>query len=104
MASTSAADRFQLCSDVVVNEIEGGSLVVNLETGKTWKLNRVGAAVCRGLERGDDLSSIAGEVAARYGVAVATVIRDMDALIVELRREGLVQPRGQVDAGAAGPG
>jgi len=99
----SVTERFQLSPDVVVNEIEGGSLVVDLESGKTWKLNPVGAAVCRGLERGDDLPRIASEVAARYGVAVATVTRDIDALIVELRREGLVQPCDAAAGGAAVP-
>ena len=93
MAPTSGADRFQLCPDVVVNKIDDGSLVVNLETGKTWKLNRVGAAVCRGIEQGGDLVHIATEVAAQYGVDVATVRRDIDALLVELRREGLIEPQ-----------
>jgi len=91
MAPTSAADRLQLCPDVVVNEIDGGSLVVNLETGKTWKLNRVGSAVCRGIERGSDIRSIANDVAGQYGVDVALVMRDIEVLVAELRKEGLVE-------------
>jgi len=35
MAPASGAERLQLCSDVVINDIEDGLLVVNLETGKT---------------------------------------------------------------------
>ena len=93
MAPTSGADRLQLCPDVVVNPIDGGSIVVNLETGKTWKLNRVGAAVCRGIEQGSDLPSITHDVAAQYGVDVVMVRRDVEALIAELLREGLVEPQ-----------
>ena len=68
-------------------------LVVNLDTGKTWKLNRVGAAICRAMEQGGDLDSIATQVATRYGVEVATVRRDIDTLVTDLLREGLVEPR-----------
>lgn len=94
MAPASGAHGLQLCPDVVINDIEDGLLVVNLETGKTWKLNRVGAAVCHGIERGGDLEGIATEVAVRYGVEVANVKRDIEALIADLRQEGLVEPRG----------
>jgi|GEM_PF-6488292 len=92
MAPASGAERLQLCSDVVINDIEDGLLVVNLETGKTWRLNRVGAVVCHGIERGSDPDSIASEVATKYAVDLATVKRDVSALIAELRKEGLVEP------------
>jgi len=93
MAPALGADRLQLSSDVVINDIEEGLLLVNLDTGKTWKLNRVGAAVCHGLEQGSDLDSIANQVATQYGVEAATVRRDIDALVADLRREGLVESR-----------
>ena len=93
MAPASGADQLQLCPDVVVSDIEDGLLVVNLETGKTWKLNRVGAAVCHGIEQGGDLDVVATSVAVQYGVAVAKVKRDIEALIADLRKEGLVEPR-----------
>jgi len=93
MAPASGADLLQLCSDVVINDIQDGLLVVNLDTGTTWKLNRVGAAVCHGIEQGSDLDSIAAQVATQYGVLAASVRRDIDALVADLRREGLVEPR-----------
>jgi hypothetical protein len=93
MAPASGADRLQLCSDVVINDIEDGLLVVNLDNGKTWKLNRVGAAVCHGIEQGGDLDSIVAQVANQYGAELTTVRRDIDALIADLRKEGLVEPR-----------
>jgi hypothetical protein len=94
MTPESGADRLQLCSDIVISDIEGGVLVVNLESGKTWKLNSVGAAVCHGLEQGGELDTIATAIATQYDVEVATVRRDIDALIADLRKEGLVESRG----------
>jgi hypothetical protein len=84
--------RFQIRSDVVTHDIDEGLLVVNLDTGKTWKLNHVGAAVCRGLEQGADVPRIAAELAARYGVPVETIRRDIDTLVADLHKEGLVEP------------
>ncbi len=83
--------RFQLRSDVATHDIDEGLLVVNLETGKTWKLNHVGAAVCRGIERGTDLAQIAAELSDKYRVAAMTVRKDVDALVENLRQEGLVE-------------
>jgi hypothetical protein len=88
-----AGDQLQFSVDVVTRDIDEGALVVNLETGKTWKLNQVGAAVCRGIDQGQDLSTITKDVAARHGIDAAIVRRDIDALVADLRKEGLVEPR-----------
>ena len=94
MAATSEGSaRLQFSADVVTRDIDEGMLLVNLDTGKTWKLNRVGAAVCRCIEQGADLPTIATAVADRYGVDAGAVQRDVDALIADLRKEGLVEPR-----------
>jgi len=52
----------------------------------------MGAVVCHDIERGSDPDSIASEVATKYAVDLATVKRDVSALIAELRKEGLVEP------------
>lgn len=95
MASTSeaAANRVRLCADVVINDIEDGLLVVNLDTGKTWKLNRVGAIVCHAIDQGREVASVVAELAVQYRVDEAVVRRDVDALVAALRTEGLVEPR-----------
>ncbi|HEY4186789.1 MAG TPA: PqqD family protein [Polyangia bacterium] len=84
--------RFQLGADVVTHHIDEGLLVVDLDSGKTWKLNHVGAAVCRGLEQGADLAHITTELAGRYGMAIETVRRDVETLVDSLCKEGLVTP------------
>ena len=91
--SEEAALRLQFSPDVVTRELDEGVLLVNLETGQTWKLNHVGAAICRGIEQGGDLPRVVDELAGRYGVDAATVRRDIDLLVAELRKQGLVGPR-----------
>ena len=88
MADASA--RFQLRPDVVTHDIDEGLLVVDLDSGKTWKLNHVGAAICRGFEEGADIARIVGDLATRYGVAPEAVQKDVDALVESLREEALV--------------
>lgn len=83
---------FHLHSDVVTHDLDEGVLLVDLGSGKTWKLNHVGAAVCRGIEQGSDLARIVAELAHRHGVAVETVRQDVDRLVASLRREGLIEP------------
>lgn len=83
--------RLRISPDVVSRDIDEGLLVVNLQTGKTWKVNHVGAAVCRGLEGGADIDSIVADLAGRYNVAIGTLRKDVDLLIEDLRKQGLVE-------------
>jgi hypothetical protein len=83
--------RFRISSDVVTRDIDEGLLLVNLQTGKTWKLNHVGAAVCRGIEGGVDVAMIIADLARRYRVGAETLQKDVDALVDDLRAQGLVE-------------
>ena len=82
--------RFRMSGDIVTRDFEDGILVVNLESGKTWKLNQVGGTVCRGIEAGRDLEQIVAELHRRYGVAEESLRKDVGALIGSLEKEGIV--------------
>jgi len=84
--------RFRVAADVATREIEGGLLLVNLESGATWRLNQVGAAVARKLDGLTDVAAIVGDLDRRYGAGVARLERDVVELLVELQRHGLVEP------------
>jgi hypothetical protein len=86
------AARFQVSPDVVTRDIDGGLMLLNLQTGTTWKLNKVGAAVCRRLDGATDLAGIVAELDREYGVGLATLRRDIDALLDALQEQGLVEP------------
>jgi hypothetical protein len=82
--------RYRMSGDVVTRDFDDGILIVNLESGKTWKLNQVGAAVCRGIEARRDLAQVVAELQRSYGVAVESLRKDVEALVGNLEREGIV--------------
>jgi len=87
-----ATARFQVCPDVVSRDIEGGLLLVDLRNGATWKLNQLGAAVCRQIDAGADLAALLGDLQGRYDVGADRLRGDVEALLAELQQQGLVQP------------
>lgn len=84
------APPLRLRSDVVTREIDRGMLVVDLESGKTWKLNQVGGEI----ERRTPVADIAVHLAVRYGAAVESVRNDVELLVESLRREGIIEQFG----------
>src|SRR3954462_3887393 len=88
---TEPSARFRVASDVAVREIDGGLLLVNLENGKTWKLNQVGAAVVRALDGAAAVADVAANIARQFAAPFETVGPDVEALIEELRGQGLVE-------------
>ena len=83
--------RFQIDPDVVMRDIDEGLLLVNLRTGATWKLNQVGAEICRRLDGATDAASIAAELDRRYQVGSEKLRHDIDALLKELQQQGIVR-------------
>jgi hypothetical protein len=87
-----ATARFQVSPDVVTREIDEGLLLVNLQSGATWKLNRVGADVCRRLDGATDVGAIVAALEQHYKVGIETLRQDVDGLLEDLQRQGLVEP------------
>jgi len=87
--------RFALSSDVVTREIDGGALLVNLGSGATWRLNGVGAAICRRLDGEASLAEVVAGILADFapapGLDADVVRRDVEALVADLRAQGLVE-------------
>ena len=63
-----------------------------MRTGAAWKLNQVGAAVCRRLDGATDTSTIIGELERDYRVGTDRLARDVDGLLSDLQKNGLIQP------------
>ena len=76
--------------DVVTRDFDDGILIVNLESGKTWKLNQVGAAVCRAIEGGGDLGQVVAQLHRQYDIAIDSLRNDVEALLGNLESEGIV--------------
>jgi len=88
MAETAA--RLRASPDVAARDIPDGLMLVNLTTGAAFKLNRVGALVWRRLDGATDVAAIVADLAKQYGVAVEDLRRDVDALLGDLEKQGLI--------------
>lgn len=69
-----------------------GEEVVLLEfgNGEYFGLDPIGAAVWRRLEAGDELGAVANHIAALYEVGREEALRDIVALVAQLRSSDLV--------------
>lgn len=88
--------RFRTSPDVAARDIPEGLMLVNVQTGAAFKLNRVGAAVWKRLDGNSQISAIVSELAQQYGVGLDVLQRDVATLLQDLQKQGLVVP---VDAG-----
>jgi len=70
--------------------VDDEALIVDLESGGFFSLDRVGTEVWTGLKDGLDLAQIVDAIAGKYGVDEQTVQRDVSELLEELSREGLM--------------
>jgi hypothetical protein len=89
MAETTA--RFRASSDVAARDIPNGLMLVNLQTGAAFKLNRVGADVWKRLDGIQQVSEIVGELDRQYGVGLEMLRRDVTSLLEDLQKQGLVE-------------
>ncbi len=76
---------------VVFREVGGETVLVHLATNRIYALNPTGARVWDGLGRGVPLETLRAELAAEFKVEPDRVAREVDALVAELRREGLLR-------------
>ncbi len=73
------------------NTSQGGLLLVDLGTGTTWRVNQVGADVFRLLGRPLSLTELVQDLRGKYDVDSAVLTKDIDGLLAELSRQGLVE-------------
>ncbi len=88
MVETTA--RFRASPDVAARDIPDGAMLVNLQTGAAFKLNQVGAAVWKRLDGVADLLTIVADLESHYRVAREVLLRDVEALLRELEKQGLI--------------
>jgi hypothetical protein len=85
-------DTVRPARNVAAREIEDGAMLVDLDSGACWQLNRVGAEIWRSISGQDgSLAGACAAVAARYDVAREAVEKDVLALIDDLQSRGLVR-------------
>ncbi len=85
-----AGDNLRPRSGVVAREMSGSAVLVHLETNRIYELNETGARIWTMLEEGLDRPAIVARLCVEYGAPGADTERDVDDLLAELAREGLI--------------
>ena len=70
---------------------EDGVVFLHLRRGIVFRCNRIGALVWEGLARRRNLSEIARQIAAEYGVSVPQAARDAAAFVAQLEAQDFLQ-------------
>lgn len=83
---------------VVHRDFPAQTVILNLETGKYFGLNRTAGQMFSSLEAGATIAAAAKIVATATSMPVADVERDLCELCVSLLERGLIEP---VDASGA---
>ena len=82
--------------DVIVRELAGESVVLDLSSGRYFGLNAVGTRVWQLIQEGQPVDGVIRSVTAEYDAEAGRVERDVLALLEDLKTRGLVvEPPGK---------
>jgi hypothetical protein len=82
--------RYELASDVVLQEAGAESLLVKLGDENIFALNATGTEIVRAIADGRSVDDLVARFADTYAVAPVDVERDVSALLAELVDRGLL--------------
>jgi hypothetical protein len=71
--------------------LEQGALLVDMDTGKCYRLNRVGAEIWALLRTPSDRAELCAALAKKYEPGPTTLERDVGELVAHFVRERLVE-------------
>jgi hypothetical protein len=77
-------------SGVVAREMNGSAVLVHLDTNRIYELNETGARIWALLSEGLGRSELCARLSAEFGVSGPSTEREVDELLAELTREGLI--------------
>jgi len=69
-----------------------GSVLINLESGRVFSLNGVGAKIWTKLEERLTFEAILDSLAQEYDISYEQLRTDLERFIYELEKKGLVEP------------
>lgn len=76
---------------VSLQPLDAGAVLVDHSTGECFELNLVGVEIWKLLAAGESAAEIARKIALKYGVSEATVTSDLQALVINLQKHGLIE-------------
>lgn len=90
MINFKPSDRFSLRHDLVVEEVDGEVIVLDLAGNKYFGLNGVAYEIWQVIDEGDrDLGGMAESIAESYEISVERARSDAEAFIEQLLESGL---------------
>ena len=81
---------YKLPEHVLVTELDGEAVLLNLEKSHYFGLNEIGTDIIRLMQSMDSAEQIIEDIRSRYEVERNTLQGDYDRLITELLDEGLI--------------
>ena len=77
---------------------EDGSVLINLQSGKVFSLNGVGARIWTMLEQGTSFDGVLDALSREYNLPSAELENDLDGFIDELARKDLLKVTARRDS------
>jgi len=90
MREVSLQTAVRASDDVVVRELDGEAVLLNLSSGMYFGLDSVGTRMWQLIERHRSLSAIVAAMCDEFDAPAATIERDVLRLVTELVEKGLV--------------
>jgi len=85
-----ASLRVRPAEGVFVREVDGELVLLNPTSGRYYGLDRVGLAMWEALAAGETVETARAQLLERFDVEAARLEADLESLIGDLEREGLV--------------
>lgn len=84
--------RFQPTANVIVQEFEGETVLLDMGTETFYGLDGVGLAIWESLARHGRLSEVVSELVDKYEVPAEQVREDVEGFVAQMQQAGLVEP------------
>ena len=83
--------RVKLHDDVLISDLEGESVILNLKSERYYGLDNVGTRFLTLLSTSESIEQAFEALLAEYNVEADTLRLDLTNLLVDLREQGLVE-------------
>lgn len=83
---------YSLAKDVLLREIDGEAVLLNLQSGKYYGLNETGTRMVNLLQAGNPIDAAVRALADHYDAPESRLREDLVRLVEELLAHGLIHP------------
>lgn len=89
--SVTLPGRVEIPSDVLVQELEGEAVLLNLESERYYGFDKVGTRMWQLLAENGDVNAVFEQLLSEYAVEADVLRRDMSEWIAKLSQAGLLR-------------